>query len=319
MRLTTSQLFQKAYGNYALAAVNVFCMEQVHGLFASAQRNNAPFIVQLTPTARQYAGADMLASMIDAAEKIYPETVFAVHLDHGNMEHCEDAILSGNYTSVMIDVSHDPLEENIDLTSKIVNQAHGKGISVEAELGILSGVEDDLNVDESQARYTNPKDVHTFVHQTKCDSLAVAVGTSHGAYKFSGGSGIQFEILAEIQKLLPGFPLVLHGASAVPLGEIERINNSGGELSATAQGVSSEDIQKAIKLGVCKVNIATDLRLIWTRVYREFFKDYPDQIDLIVPGKQYIEEYANFMDAKFELLGAKGKVRDFETVKNESI
>lgn len=311
MRLTSAQLFQRAYGNYALAAVNVFCMEQALALFKSAQKSRSPFIVQLTPAARQYAHPTMLASMIGAAEAIYPEAIFAVHLDHGNVEHCKEVIASGDYTSVMIDASHEPLEKNIEITRDMVNQAHKHGISVEAELGILSGVEDDMKVDEAHARYTNPEDAQVFVHQTRCDSLAVAVGTSHGAYKFSGGGGIQFNILEEIQKRLPGFPLVLHGASSVPVHEVERINKAGGQLSLSAQGVSPGDLQKAIKLGVCKVNIATDLRLIWTRVHREFFRQNPDQIDLVVPGKQYMEDYVNFMDAKFALLGSKGKVTDF--------
>jgi len=312
MKVTTNKIFKNCYGRYGIAAVNVWCMEQVHGLFSAAQKANAPFIVQTTPVARNYAHAEMLLAMISAAAKIYPDTVFAIHLDHGNLEHAFDSIESGGYSSVMIDASHETFEKNISITKEVVAKAHLKNISVEAELGVLSGIEDDLNVDEKHKKYTQPSEVEEFVKQTGCDSLAVAVGTSHGAYKFSGEQGLQFEILKEIQKRLPGFPLVLHGGSAVNLDEIQRINAAGGQLGTDARGVSNEEILKAIELGVCKINIATDARLIWARVHREFFRLSPAQFDPIIPGKTYMNEFEKFNLEKFELLKATGKGKEFK-------
>lgn len=311
MKLTTGQLFEKCYGRYAIPAVNVFTMEQVLGLFSAAQKCRAPFIVQTTPVARNYAEAEMLLAMIDAASRIYPDTVYAVHLDHGVEDHALDAIDSGQYTSVMIDASHEDFDRNVDRTKPIVQAAHSVNISVEAELGVLSGVEDDITIEEKHAKYTNPDDVVDFVQKTHCDSLAIAVGTSHGAYKFSGGQGLQFDILKEIQERLPGFPLVLHGGSAVNQLEIETINKYGGKLNAGAKGVDPKELQRSIQYGICKVNIATDTRLMWTRVHREFFNNYPEQFDPIVPGKVYIEEQRDFLAAKFELLGATGMNKDF--------
>ena len=312
MKVTTNKIFKNCYGRYGIAAVNVWCMEQVLGLFSAAQKANAPFIVQTTPVARNYAHAEMLLAMISAAAKIYPDTVFAIHLDHGNLEHAFDSIESGGYSSVMIDASHETFEKNISITKEVVAKAHLKNISVEAELGVLSGIEDDLNVDEKHKKYTQPSEVEEFVKQTGCDSLAVAVGTSHGAYKFSGEQGLQFGILKEIQKRLPGFPLVLHGGSAVNLDEIQRINAAGGQLGTDARGVSNEEILKAIELGVCKINIATDARLIWARVHREFFRLSPAQFDPIIPGKTYMNELEKFNLEKFELLGAVGKASELK-------
>jgi fructose-bisphosphate aldolase class II len=312
MVVSASELFKNCYGRYGIAAINIWCMEQALGLFSAAQKANAPFIVQTTPVARNYAGGEMLLAIITAASKIYPKTVFAIHLDHGNLEHALNSIESGGYTSVMIDASHEPLEKNISVTKKVVERAHFKNISVEAELGVLSGIEDDLNIDEKHKKYTQPSEVEEFVKKTGCDSLAVAIGTSHGAYKFSGEQGLQFDILKEIQKRLPGFPLVLHGGSAVNLNEIERINAAGGQLGTDAKGVSSEELLKAIELGVCKINIATDARLIWTRVHREFFKLSPAQFDPIIPGKTYMNEFEKFNIEKFELLGAAGKASELK-------
>ena len=307
MLVSTKDIFKKCYGKYGIAAVNVWDMEQKHGLFSAAQKANAPFIIQTTPVARNYASPEMLISMISAAAKIYPKTTFAIHLDHGNQEHAFQSIDSGDYTSVMIDASHEPFETNIAITKRVVEKAHLKNITIEAELGVLSGVEDDLAVDENQKKYTQPSEVEDFVKQTGCDSLAVAVGTSHGAYKFSGGQGLQFDILEKIQKKLPGFPLVLHGGSAVNKEEIQRINAAGGQLGIDARGVSDEELKKAIQFGVCKINIATDARLIWTRVNREFFKYTPAQFDPIIPGKTYMQAFEKFNLEKFELLGAIGK------------
>ena len=311
MTVTSKYLFNKCYGRYAIPAVNVFTMEQVLGLFKAGVQANAPFLVQLTPVARNYASPMMMMAMINAAAKIYPKAVYCVHLDHGNEAHVFDAIKSNQYQSVMIDASHDDFENNIKRTSEVVKAAHKSGVFVEAELGVLSGVEDDISIDEKDSKYTNPYEVAEFVARTKCDSIAVAVGTSHGAYKFSGGQGIQFDILKEIQERIPNFPIVLHGGSSVNDVEIKRINTAGGQLNQNAAGVSQEEIVKAIKYGICKINIATDTRLLWTRVHREFFIDSPELFDPINPGKTYIEEYVKFMQQKFDLLGATGKAIEF--------
>lgn len=311
MLLTTNQLFNKCYGSYAIAAVNVFFMEEIHGLFAAAQQAKAPFIVQTTPFARDYANAKMLLAMIKAASEIYPEAVYAVHVDHGVEAHIWDAIDSGGYTSVMIDASHDDFEKNVSRTKAVVEKAHAKNISVEAELGVLAGVEDDLTVEEGHSFYTNPSDVERFVKETDCDSLAIAVGTSHGAYKFSGGQGLQLHILKEIQEKLPRFPLVLHGGSNVSEEVVSRINAAGGKLKTDAKGVQEDELKKAIKLGICKVNIATDMRLIWTMVTREFFRDKPEEFAPTSPGKIFMDTYKEFMIKKFELLGASGKSLEF--------
>lgn len=307
MLVSTKKLFDKCYGKFAIAALNVWSMEQIHALFSAGEKSNSPFIVQMTPMARNYAHSAMLISMIKAASEIYPKAIFATHIDHGNEQHVHEAIDSGDFTSVMIDASHDSFDENVRRTKSIVEKAHQNNISVEAELGVLSGVEDDLSVDEKNALYTQPDEVEAFVAQTGCDSLAVAVGTSHGAYKFSGGAGLQFDILKEIQQKLPGYPLVLHGGSEVNINEINRINQSGGELGVAAKGVSGAEVIEAIKYGVCKVNIATDARLIWTRVNREFFRDSPELFDPIVPGKTYMENLEQFIINKFELLESAGK------------
>lgn len=314
MLVSTQDLFSACYGKYAIAAVNVWDMQQIHALFSAAQKAGAPFIIQTTPVARNYAHARMLISMIEAASQIYPDTVFAIHLDHGNREHALECIESGAYNSVMIDASYESFAANITITKDIVEKAHAKDISVEAELGVLGGVEDDLAVEGRQERYTRPEEVEEFVRETDCDSLAVAVGTSHGAYKFSGGKGLQFDILSKIRDRLPGFPLVLHGGSEVNREEIQRINVAGGQLGMDAKGVSAKELVRAIGLGVCKVNIATDSRLIWTRVHREFFKYTPGQFDPIVPGRSYMKAFGEFILEKFELLRSTGKAKKLKSI-----
>lgn len=299
-------LFRHCYGQYAVPAVNVFFMEQVHGLFAASHESLSPVMVQLTPVARNYAHPQMLLAMIGAAAKVYPKAVFSVHLDHGVEAHAFDAIETG-YDSVMIDASHDDFETNIKRTKAVVEKAHQKGIAVEAELGVLSGVEDDLTVEEEAALYTDPEQAATFVEKSGCDSLAVAVGTSHGAYKFSGGKGLQFGVLEKIQKNLPGYPLVLHGSSHVNPTDVLLINQYGGQLSESASGVGDAELRQAIRYGICKVNIATDLRLLWTKTYRRFFHEQPAVFDPVVPGKEYMEAYKEFMIQRFEVLGCKGK------------
>jgi len=304
-------IYKNCYGKYAIPAINVFTMEQIYALFRSGQKSNAPFIVQISPLAREYASSSILISIIESAAKLYPNAVYFVHLDRGNEKHALSAIKSNKYNSVMIDASHKNFENNINKTKSVVIEAHKKNIFVEAELGILSGKEDDISVEEKSAKYTQPSEVFSFVNKTKCDSLAVAVGTSHGAYKFQGKQGIQFDILKEIQKNLPAFPIVLHGGSAVNIDEVNRINENGGNLNQGAAGVSSEEIVKSISYGVCKINIATDLRLLWTRVHREFFNDAPELFDPILPGKIYMVEFEKFMMKKFDLIGATGKASNF--------
>lgn len=307
MNPVSPRIFYKhCYGKYAIAAVNVFTMEQVHGLFSAAQETSTPIIVQITPAARNYAHPKMIMLMIHAASSIYPEALFAIHLDHGTEEHINEAI-NDTYTSVMIDASHDNFTTNVNRTKAVVNKAHLKNIMVEAELGVLSGVEDDMEVDTARARYTDPGQAKEFVARTGCDSLAVAVGTSHGAYKFSGGQGLQFPVLREIQAQLPNFPLVLHGSSKVNAEDVQAINRYGGSLQENASGVTDEELKKAISYGICKVNIATDLRLLWTKVHRKFFFEHPEAFDPVVPGKEYMKAYKEFMIERFEVLGSKGK------------
>ena len=310
MRVSSRDLFLHAYGKFGIGAFNVFAAEQVHGLFRGAQRAKAPILVQLTPAARRYMQPQMLSSMICGAQRIYPEVVFSIHLDHGTAPHCHDAIDSGDYASVMIDACEEPIEKNMDVTREIVSRAHAKGVAVEAELGVVAGKEDDISVSGDQARYTDPGQAEMFVEQTGCDSLAVAVGTLHGAYKHAAGEGLQLEVLAAIQKRLPAFPLVLHGASQVPHREVVRINAAGGALRESAGGIDDDQVKEAIKLGVCKINVATDFRLIWTRVHREFFKEEPDMFDPVVPGATYIEELAAFVTDRCRVFGSQGRASE---------
>ncbi len=281
-------------------------MEQVHAVFAAAQCCNAPVIIQITPAARNYGHATMMHAMVNAAAQIYPEVVYALHLDHGTEEHALAAIQEG-FTSVMIDASHEPFDLNVMTTQSVVEAAQANNIWVEAELGVLSGVEDEISISASAAKYTNPFQAAIFVEQTGCNSLAVAVGTSHGAYKFTGGGGLKFEVLKAIQQQLPGFPLVLHGASMVNPAIVKEINALGGQLNEGASGVTQADIGEAIKYGICKVNIATDLRLLWTLTHRRFFKAQPDLFDPVVPGKEYMKHCITLLTERFEILGATGK------------
>ena len=269
--------------------------------------SQAPFIIQISRGARSYADKRMLEAMIKAADEIFPDAIFAVHLDHGDLETALDCVAGGFYSSVMIDASAEPLEENIRITRQVVEAAHAKGISVEAELGQLGGVEEHVQVDEKSAHLTDPDEAEVFVRRSGCDSLAVAIGTSHGAYKFSGTQGLHLDRLAEIQRRVPGFPLVMHGSSSVPQEEVQRINAAGGALKG-AKGVDEDEFAKAVPLGVTKVNIDTDGRLVWTRVHREFFRDHPDKFDLRDPGKIFIAEYAKFIAHKNEKLESAGKL-----------
>lgn len=306
MIATTAQLFKVAYGKFAVGAYNINNMEQTLGLFKGNIDSQAPFIVQLSKGARKYAGVRMLEAILRAAEEIYPDAIFAVHLDHGDEQTCYDCIDSGFYSSVMIDASHHPFAENVAITRRVVERAHDKGLSVEAELGMLGGVEEDIKVDEKHALLTDPDEAAEFVAQTGCDCLAVAIGTSHGAYKFSGSQGLHLDRIAAIQQKLPGFPLVMHGSSSVPAEEVRRINAASGALDPSAKGVDENEFAKAVPLGVTKVNIDTDGRLVWTRVHREFFRDLPAEFDFRKPGKVYVEEYAAFIAHKNQKLQSAG-------------
>jgi len=311
MIVTTKKLFEAAYGKYAIGAYNINNLEQCMGLFRGNLDSQAPFIIQISKGARAYTDKIMLEAMIRAADQAFPESIFAVHLDHGDEETCYDCINSGFYSSVMIDASHAPFDENVAITKRVVDAAHAKGIVVEAELGQLGGVEEHVSVAEADAKLTDPEQAKEFVERTGCDSLACAIGTSHGAFKFTGSQGLHFDVLAEIQKRLPGFPLVMHGSSSVPQEEVERINNAGGNLKG-AKGVDADQFKRASELGVTKINIDTDGRLVWTRVHREFFRDKPENFDLRPPGKVFMAEYAKFIAGKNEKLGSAGQL---ETVR----
>jgi fructose-bisphosphate aldolase class II len=308
MIVTTADLFKLAYGKYAIGAYNINNAEQTMGLFKGSIASQAPFIIQLSKGARKYTDKRMIEAIIRAAESIFPEAIFAVHLDHGDEETCYDCIDSGFYSSVMIDASHETFEENIAITKRVVERAHAKGISVEAELGMLGGVEEDIVVEEGHACLTNPDEVAEFVERTGCDSLAAAIGTSHGAYKFKGHQSLHFEVIEAIQKKVPGFPIVMHGSSSVPKDEVLRINAAGGTLDPSACGVNEEEYLPAARLGVTKVNIDTDGRLVWTRVHREYFRDKPGDFDFRPPGKIFMDEYAKFIAHKNTKLGSAGKL-----------
>ena len=310
MIVTTAQLFQVAYGKYAIGAYNINNLEQTVGLFKGNVQSKAPFIIQLSKGARKYTDKRYLEAMIRTSEQVFPEAIFAVHLDHGDEQTCYDCIDSGFYSSVMIDASHEPFEKNAEITRRVVDKAHARGVSVEAELGMLGGVEEDI---VGHVCLTDPDEAKVFVEKTKCDSLAVAIGTSHGAYKFKAEPGkkmgLHFEVIEAIQKRLPGYPMVMHGSSSVPKDEVDRINKAGGHMPDTS-GVPEEDFLPAAKMGVCKVNIDTDGRLVWTRVHREFFRDHPEKFDLRDPGKIYIEEYAKMIAHKNQALGSAGQLDD---------
>jgi len=307
MIVTTKQLFEAAYGKYASGAYNINNLEQTMGLFRGNLDSKAPFIIQISKGARSYTHKRMLEGLIRAADEIFPEAIFAVHLDHGDEETCYDCINSGFYSSVMIDASHEEFDTNVAITKRVVEAAHIKGIVVEAELGQLGGVEEHVKVDEANAKLTNPDQAKEFVKRTGCDSLACAIGTSHGAYNFTGSQGLHFDVLAEIQKRLPGFPLVMHGSSSVPQEEVERINKAGGNLKG-AKGVDENQFKRAAELGVTKVNIDTDGRLVWTRVHREYFLEHPENFDLRPVGKVFMSEYARFIAHKNEKLGSAGQL-----------
>ena len=309
MIVTTADLFKVAYGKFAIGAYNINNAEQTMGLFKGAIESQAPFIIQISKGARKYTDKRMLEAMIRAADEIFPEAIFAVHLDHGDEETCYDCIDSGFYSSVMIDASHDEFAKNVEISKRVVDRAHAKGISVEAELGKLGGVEEDIKVEEGNACLTDPAEAADFVAKTGCDSLACAIGTSHGAFKFKGRQSLHFDVLEKIKALLPGYPLVMHGSSSVPQEEVARINAAGGQI-AGSMGVDVNEYLPAAKLGVTKINIDTDGRLVWTRVHREFFRDKPGDFDFRPPGTIFIDEYAKFISSRNHLLGSAGTLAE---------
>ena len=309
MIVTTAQLFKHAYGKYAVGAYNINNAEQAMGLFKGCVQSQAPFIIQLSKGARKYTDKRMLEAIIRAAGDVFPEAIYAVHLDHGDEQTCYECIDSGFFSSVMIDASHDPFDQNVAITKRVVEKAHAKGLSVEAELGMLGGVEEDIKVEEGHACLTDPDEAKDFVNQTGCDSLACAIGTSHGAFKFKGRQSLHFDVLEKIKARLPGYPLVMHGSSSVPKDEVDRINAAGGTIK-DSMGVDPAEYLPAAQLGVTKVNIDTDGRLVWTRVHREYFRDNPSDFDFRPPGKIFIEEYAKFIASRNQLLGSANQLAD---------
>jgi fructose-bisphosphate aldolase class II len=317
MIVTTKQLFNHAYGKYAVGAYNINNLEQTVGLFRgnlgksgsnddpTDKSKSAPFIIQISRGARGYSDKRFLEAMIRTADEVFGEAIFAVHLDHGTEEACYDCIDSGFYSSVMIDASHEPFDENIATTRRVVDRAHAKGISVEAELGMLGGVEEDI---VGSVCLTDPAQAAEFVERSGCDSLAVAIGTSHGAYKFSGAQALRMDRLAELETILPkAYPMVMHGSSSVPKEWVDRINNAGGKMKATS-GVQEDQYLPAAKLGVCKVNIDTDGRLVWCAIHRESFRDDPANFDLRPPGKTFMKAYADYIIHKNQMLGSAGQL-----------
>ena len=284
--VTTKEMFKKAYeGGYAIGAFNVNNMEIIQGITEAAKEVNAPLILQVSAGARKYANHTYLVKLVEAAieETGLP---IALHLDHGDsFELCKSCI-DGGFTSVMIDGSHLPYEENIELTKKVVEYAHARGVVVEGELGRLAGVEDDVNVSAEDASYTRPEEVIDFVTRTGVDSLAIAIGTSHGAYKFKPGQKpqLRFDILEEVSKTLPGFPIVLHGASSVIPEYVEMINANGGDMP-DAIGIPEDMLRQAARSAVCKINIDSDLRLAMTGTIRKYFNENPSHFD----PRQYLK------------------------------
>ena len=286
--VTTKEMFKKAYeGGYAIGAFNVNNMEIIQGITEGAKMENAPVILQVSAGARKYAKHVYLMKMIEAAVAD-TDLPIAVHLDHGpDFETCKSCS-DGGFSSVMIDGSHFSFEENIAVTKKVVEYAHDHGVVVEAELGRLAGVEDDVKVSAEDSSYTQPDEVEEFVTRTGCDSLAIAIGTSHGAYKFKGEPKLRFDILEEVGRRLPGFPIVLHGASSVIPEYVEMINQYGGKMPG-AQGVPEDMLRKAASMAVCKINIDSDLRLAFTGLVRKHFAEHPDHFD----PRQYLTDARN--------------------------
>ena len=318
--VTTTEMFKKAYdGGYAIGAFNVNNMEIVQGITEAAKEEKAPLILQVSKGARAYANHTYLVKLVEAAVIECPEIPIALHLDHGpDFETCKSCI-DGGFTSVMIDASSKPFAENIEITKKVVEYAHDHGVVVEAELGTLAGIEDEVKVAAHEASYTRPEEVEEFVSKTGCDSLAIAIGTSHGAYKFKpeqctrNEKGIlvppplRFDVLEEVSKRLPGFPIVLHGSSSVPQNFVKMINENGGQMP-DAIGIPEDELRHAAELSVCKINIDSDLRLAMTATIREHFVQHPGDFDprqYLKPARAAIKELVRHK--LIDVLGCAGK------------
>ena len=307
--VTSTEMFKKAYdGGYAIGAFNVNNMEIIQGITEAAAELQAPLILQVSKGARAYANRTYLKKLVEAAV-IETGLPIVLHLDHGDsFETCKSCIEDG-FTSVMIDASSKPFEENIEITRKVVEYAHDHGVVVEAELGTLAGIEDEVNVSAEDSSYTHPEEVEEFVSRTGCDSLAIAIGTSHGAYKFKPGTKpqLRFDVLEEVSRRLPGFPIVLHGASCVPQELVAKINQYGGAMPG-AIGVPEDQLRQAARLAVCKINIDSDLRLAMTGTIRAYFNEHPDHFD----PRQYLKPARANIKALVEhklkdVLGCAGK------------
>ena len=316
--VTTTEMFKKAYdGGYAIGAFNVNNMEIVQGITEACAEEKAPVILQVSKGARAYANHNYLVKLVEAAIICNPELPIALHLDHGpDFETCKSCI-DGGFTSVMIDGSAHSFEENIAITRKVVEYAHDHGVVVEGELGTLAGIEDEVS--HAVGSYTRPEEVEEFVAKTGVDSLAIAIGTSHGAYKFKpeqctrNADGIlvppalRFDILEEVSRRLPGFPIVLHGSSSVPQNYVKMINEHGGKMP-NAIGVREDQLREAAKLAVCKINIDSDLRLAMTGTIRAFFEEHPDKFDpreYLKPARANIKELVRHK--LVDVLGCAGK------------
>ena len=318
--VTTTEMFKKAYdGGYAIGAFNVNNMEIVQGITEACREEKAPVILQVSKGARAYANHTYLVKLVEAAVIECPEIPIALHLDHGpDFETCK-ACIDGGFTSVMIDASSKPFAENIEITRKVVEYAHDHGVVVEAELGTLAGIEDEVKVAAHAASYTRPEEVEEFVTKTGCDSLAIALGTSHGAYKFTAAQctrnadgvlvppPLRFDVLEEVSRRLPGFPIVLHGSSSVPQNYVKMINENGGKMP-DAVGIPEEQLRHAAELSVCKINIDSDLRLAMTGTIRQFFNEHPDKFDpreYLKPARANIKELVRHK--LVDVLGCAGK------------
>ena len=318
--VTTTEMFKKAYdGGYAIGAFNVNNMEIVQAITEACREEKSPVILQVSKGARDYANPTYLVKLVEAAVIECPNIPIALHLDHGDsFETCKSCI-DGGFTSVMIDASSKPFEENIAITKQVVEYAHARGVTVEAELGALAGVEDEVSVSADHAHYTRPEEVEEFVARTGCDSLAIAIGTSHGAYKFTPDQctlneqgilvppALRFDVLEEVTKRLPGFPIVLHGSSSVPQEYVAMVNAFGGKMP-NAIGVPEEQLRKAAALSVCKINIDSDLRLALTGTVRKYFNDHPDHFDprqYLKPARANIQEIVRHK--LINVLGCAGK------------
>ncbi|MDD7341228.1 MAG: class II fructose-1,6-bisphosphate aldolase [Firmicutes bacterium] len=318
--VTSTEMFKKAYdGGYAIGAFNVNNMEIVQGITEACREEKAPVILQVSKGARAYANHTYLVKLVEAAVIECPEIPIVLHLDHGpDFETCKSCI-DGGFTSVMIDASSKPFAENIEITRKVVEYAHDHGVVVEAELGTLAGIEDEVKVEHGAASYTRPEEVEEFVSKTGCDSLAIAIGTSHGAYKFTAAQctrnekgvlvppPLRFDVLEEVSKRLPGFPIVLHGSSSVPQEYVKMINSHGGKMP-DAVGIPAEQLRHAAELSVCKINIDSDLRLAMTGTIRQFFDEHPDKFDpreYLKPARANIKELVRHK--LVDVLGCAGK------------